>query len=47
MEKAEILKNYYKTDIDPTVDSLNNVITLCENLNCSMLLKCVTGNLFR
>ena len=33
MEKAEILKNYYKTDIDPTVDSLNNVITLCENLS--------------
>ena len=31
MEKAEILKNYYNTDIDPTVDSLNNVITLCEN----------------
>lgn len=31
MEKAEILKSYYYTDIDPTVDSLNNVITLCES----------------
>lgn len=30
MEKTEIQKNYYYTDIDPTVDSLDNVITLCE-----------------